>query len=750
MTVAPTPARAGGRPPLVGRDRERARLGAAWKAAGAGRAQLCLVAGEAGVGKTRLAEEFQSWCGRQGATTADARCYAAEGPLPYGAVTAWLRSDAIRPRLAGLDRVRLVELTRLLPELLLEVADLPAPEPLPEDEQRSRVFDAVVAAFDLAPSPLVLVVDDLQFADRETCRLIHYLLRVRPESALLVVATARSGEGSGEAMPELLAALGIRGRLTRIELEPLDRPELQTLVERLTGAPLDPADLEWLHEQTGGNPLFVVETVRAGWRPGSPSAPVSPRVQAVIEARLADLSPTGRDLVAAGAVIGRAFDTELLAAVAGGSGDDDALLTGLDELWQHGIIRAREHGGFAGSYDFSHGTLRDVAAAALSPVRRTLLHRRVALALQARAGESGVGSAEIAAHYAQAGDPAQAAEWYRRAAEGAQLLYAHADAVGLLQRALELVAVAPESADRDAQELELRTALLAPLVSEQGYASPGVSGLQQRAQTLTAALSRAPSPPLLRSLAMTALTQGDFAEAASFGRQLRAAAVDDGSGVLAVEADTLLGFAAFWLADFPTARDHLELAVDRYRPEHSREHLIHYGQDPKVVALARLGNTRWFLGDADGARGARAAALAWADEVGHPFSRAAVLLFGSLLALDMGDEADLRAYVAALVEARIEAPPIRLSTNAFRGHLRVLDGAYAEGMALIRRAIEESRAGPAAPGIEAILSRILLAASTAAGEAATVVAAADAVIAAGPVWAPEAHRVRAAFLALRG
>ena len=141
---------------------------------------------------------------------------------------------------------------------------------------------------------------------------------------------------------------------------------------------------------------------------------------------------------------------------------------------------------------------------------------------------------------------------------------------------------------------------------------------------------------------MTALTQGDFAEAASFSRQLRAAAADDASGVLAVEADTLLGFAAFWLADFPTARDHLELAVDRYRPEHSREHLIHYGQDPKVVALARLGNTRWFLGDADGARSARAAALAWADEVGHPFSRAAVLLFGSLLALDMGDEADLR------------------------------------------------------------------------------------------------------------
>ena len=235
----------------------------------------------------------------------------------------------------------------------------------------------------------------------------------------------------------------------------------------------------------------MVETVRAGWRPGSPSAPLSPRVQAVIEARLANLSAAGRDLVAAAAVIGRAFDPGLLAAVVGGSGDEDALLSGLDELWQHGIIRARDHGASAGSYDFSHGTLRDVAAAELSPIRRTLLHRRVALALQLRAGESGAGSAEIAAHFAQAGDPAQAAEWYRRAAEAAQLLYAHSDAVGLLQRALELVAVAPESAARDAQELELRTALLAPLVSEQGYASPAVSGLQQRAQALTAALGRA-------------------------------------------------------------------------------------------------------------------------------------------------------------------------------------------------------------------------------------------------------------------
>ena len=195
MTVAPTPARAGGRPPLVGRDGSEPGSAPRGRRPAPDAPSSVWSPGKPGSARPGWRRSSSPGAARQGATTADARCYAAEGPLPYGAVTGWLRSDAIRPRLAGLDRVRLVELTRLLPELLLEVADLPAPEALPEDEQRSRVFDAVVAAFDLAPSPLVLVVDDLQFADRETCRLIHYLLRVRPESALLVVATARSGEG---------------------------------------------------------------------------------------------------------------------------------------------------------------------------------------------------------------------------------------------------------------------------------------------------------------------------------------------------------------------------------------------------------------------------------------------------------------------------------------------------------------------------------------------------------------------------
>lgn len=137
------------------------------------------------------------------------------------------------------------------------------------------------------------------------------------------------------------------------------------------------------------------------------------------------------------------------------------------------------------------------------------------------------------------------------------------------------------------------------------------------------------------------------------------------------------GIAAFWQADFTAARRHLELAVRRYR----RVHLIHYGGDPKVSCLARLGNTLCFLGEPDGARQARADALAWAEEIGHGYSRGIALLFGALLALDTGEEPErLRAYADGL-SAGQESRHVQLFASALRGYLAVLDGDGPGGLA---------------------------------------------------------------------
>ncbi|HET9255185.1 MAG TPA: hypothetical protein VFO16_08280 [Pseudonocardiaceae bacterium] len=454
------------------------------------------------------------------------------------------------------------------------------------------------------------------------------------------------------------------------------------------------------------------------------------------------------------ALIGREFSAEVLAMAAGM--DEDTLVPSLDELWRRRIVREKGAASGGGTYDFSHDKIREVAARSVSPARRRQLHLRIATALERTSpipvtAAAAPRSVQIAAHYQRAGAAERAATWYRSAANAAALLHANTQAIALLDQALGLLGSLPESPRRDALELEMRTARLAPLASVEGYASPGVSATQRRARELTEALGVDEAPSLLRSLALSALSGSDFTSATRYGQRLRAAGERD--DVLAVEAAYVLGIAAFWQAEFATARHHFELAVTRYRPADRRTHLIRYGQDPKVVCLSRLGNTLWFLGLPDDARAARSAGLAWAEEIAHPYSRAAAMVFAALLALDMDDDAELRRYTEALAAAEPEAPPVRLATDALLGSVAVLDGAAGEGIAAIRAAIQRIGAQERAPGLAASLGRILLAACQAAGDATAVIAAAGALLEQGGaacVWAPQARRAHAAFPGSRG
>lgn len=723
-------------PTFVGRAVERRQLVDLFRACVTGRAQFVLLTGEAGIGKTRLVEEFRTWCARQGAVVAEARCHSAEGPLVYGPVAAWLRSGALRPRLAQLDPGRRSELARLLPELLVEEPDTPKPAPLAADEHRLRLLDAVADAVLAPPAARVLVLDDLQHVDRETCRLVHYLVRREPAARLLIVATARREElDRDHPAQELLTGLHALDRCTEIELGRLERAETELLAKELGGAPLD---AQRLYAETEGNPLFVVEALRLG-----PGAPVSKRVQTVLEARLAQLSAPARGLAEVAATIGREFRVDVLAAAAGEA--DDVLLNGLDELWRRRILREQD----TQAYRFSHDRLREVAALGVSPPRRRLLHLRIAPALaHAHAADPGPMSAQIARHYAEGGSTSHAVTWYRRAAEAAQELHASDAAVDLLERAVHQVRTLPPSPGRDAAELELQNAVLGPLASTAGYAAPTIEAHQREALRLTAALAVPEAPPLLRSLGMSALTAEDFPATLRIGGQLEAAGERLDEDVLVVEGAYLLGMASFWRADFAAARAHLERAVARYRPADRPVHLVGYGQDPKVACLARLGNTLWFLGEPDAARRARDAALAWADQIAQPFSTGIALLFGALLALDMGDEPALRGLFARLVELGAKPPPTQLSTDALGGYLAVLDGAHDAGRAAIDAANRAADEHSPAPGVPAILARVRLAAAVAAKDPERSRAAADALLTMGgaaAVWAAEARRVAAAF-----
>lgn len=480
--------------PLIARHTEQQQMRAAWTRVTQGVPAMLLVTGEAGIGKSRLAEGLYHQAQQQGYPAASTRCYEAEGRLSLAPVVEWLRSPALRPHLATLDRVWLTEIARLLPELLVEYPDLPPPESIGEYGQRQRFFEALARAILAAPSPLLLWIDDLQWCDSETLEWLHYLLRYQLDAALLVLGTARSGEFPRQhPLAALTQQLRIEDRLTTVELGPLDAAETARLAAQIRGSEVDTATAIHLFQETEGIPLFVVETVRTGLvsatNPAAPAAPdgrpraespLPPRLYATLARRLAQLSAPARRVADLAACVGRAFSWELLAhSLAEG---EAALTQSLDELWQKRILREES----ANTYDFSHDKLREVAYAEISVPRRRLLHRRIAQALETLHAENlDPVSGFIAAHYEQAGRPEQAVPYYQRAGLVAARVYANEDAIAWLRRSLSLLRDLPATTAHDTTELALQFALARLYRIAKGWAAPEVEQVVARALVLS-------------------------------------------------------------------------------------------------------------------------------------------------------------------------------------------------------------------------------------------------------------------------
>ncbi len=284
-----------------------------------------ILTGEAGIGKTRLAEELLAWTSRQGLAAAAARCYTAEGALAYAPVTAWLRSPALAKRLAALDPVWLTEVARLLPELLTERPKLARPGPLAQSWQRQRLFEALARAVLRPEEPLLLFVDDLQWCDSDTLEWLRYLLHFDRKARLLVVGAVRAEDFTADQpLVALVSALRQAGQVSELALGPLSADETASLAAHMVEHELTPQQSARLHRETEGNPLFVVETARFGLGSGEPQteaqdrqaprqppAPnpqsLPPKVHAVLHARLAQLSPEARELAGLAAAVGREF-----------------------------------------------------------------------------------------------------------------------------------------------------------------------------------------------------------------------------------------------------------------------------------------------------------------------------------------------------------------------------------------------------------------------------------------------------------
>jgi len=419
---------------LVGRDEVWKKLQDAWRELEHG-SRLVLIRGEAGIGKTYLAEEFIRSLRREGINTLVSHSYPTEGELAYTPLTTLLRSERVKSKLSTLEEIWLTELSRLMPELTQEYPDLPEPEQLTENWQRQRLFEASTRALLDGESRLILLLDDLQWCDQETLDWLRFLLEYETSTKLLVIGGVRTEDLTADnPLISLFSNLERSDRITEILLDRLDRAATQELAADLWGDELVESEVEMLFLESEGNPLFVAEMVRAGYLGGEAAGKTLPsKVQAVIETRLNALSTPAREAASTAAVVGREFDFELLFQA--GDASEDELLQALDELWGRRLIRDVGEG-----YNFSHDKFREVVYQDLSPHRRKHYHNKIADALvELHSTSLGKVASQLALHFNQGGKANQAVEYYLLAGDQARTLYARQNAIDCYQQAETLL-----------------------------------------------------------------------------------------------------------------------------------------------------------------------------------------------------------------------------------------------------------------------------------------------------------------------
>jgi tetratricopeptide (TPR) repeat protein len=548
------------------------------------------------------------------------------------------------------------------------------------------LFDAVNRAI-VGDRPRLLIIDDLQWCDADTIELIGFVVRSGKTAPVLIVGTVRWEEiPHHHPIVGLVDALGHDQAVTTVPLDRLDEATTAKLAARLRAEDtIDPKLAARLWSETEGNPLFVIEALRAGISSDGSQAVLTPTMRAVLRARLGQLTDGAWRLAEVAAVIGRPFSVGLMVSVTGI--DEPELVDHVDELWRRRIIRDQGL-----TYDFSHDKLRAVALEMVSPARRRQLHRAVAEAIAVeRHKDVEAASPQLAAHYDQAGMVEPAIDAYRVAGARAVAVSALEEAVTMFRRALALLADLPPSPDRDALELDIRIALGSPLVALEGYGSKGAHQLYERALSLCRKLHRPVDPPILRGLGLARLQGCRFDDCDELARALLD---DEGHDPIArTEGRYLLGVSAFWRGDLARARHCLDGAIEAYHVSHRDQHLALYAQDPKAVCLVRLAWVELWAGDAGRADQTARSALEIAVDLDHLMTLGYVTTYAAIIAAESEDLARLAELLgdADLLWKRFSDRYLMVVLEVLRGWLDVCTGS-AEGIEKILRSAVRSRA----------------------------------------------------------
>jgi predicted ATPase len=450
----------------------------------AGHGQLTLLVGEAGIGKTRTAEELAVHARSRNVRVLIGRCHEGEGAPPF-----WPWVQIVRSYLADHDPAAVrtalgpgaATIAQVIPDVYEHLPDLPVPPPLESQPARFRFFDSLTAFLkrEARAQPLVLILDDLHWADRPSLLLLQFLARELNDAHLFILGTCRDvGVDPAHPLTQTLGELARVGGSQNLLLPNLTESDIARFIELTTARAPTAALVTAIFQKTTGNPFFVTEVVHALLRDGhleqgeelsAASLPLPQRVRVAVEHRLGKLSASCRQVLTTAAVLGSVFDISVLKAVEDSSPkrlSGDVVLEVLDEAVAARFVRHDPN--HIGRYRFSHALVRETLYATLSTEQRVQLHRQVGEALEhlwhvetepSRSTSSGQMLSELAFHFFQAaprGNTRKAMTYAVQAGERATALFAYEEAASHYQHALQLLALQPGD---ELQRCELLLAL---------------------------------------------------------------------------------------------------------------------------------------------------------------------------------------------------------------------------------------------------------------------------------------------------
>jgi DNA-binding SARP family transcriptional activator len=669
--------------PMVGREGEIQRLERALEESAEGRPRLSIVLGEAGIGKSRLLAELRSRAVTAGARVLLGRSYESAQIVPFGPwLDALRRGGAIEePAITGLDPVWRRELTRLFPELGPQPGDVAE---APDDA--GRLFEAVAQLLEhlAARQPVVVLLEDVHWADGMSVRLLASLARRSPTRGLMLVASARDDELSDAGLPQrVIGELAVERRLERLVLTALSRSETAELTQHLARRGSEPSQLTTLVDRmwvaSHGHPFVIVETMTALEGSGDALAPGSPlpeRVSEVTAARLARLTDRARTLVAVAAIIGREVEFALLRHAV--ELDEDEAASAVEELVRRHILRITDE-----RVDFAHDHIRNAVLSQILPPRRRILHRQVAEALEAVDPDGPDRDwAALGTHCREARLWDKAAHYFREAGRTASTRSAEGEAAACFDEALAALRQAPQRAAVLEQTidlyLELRNSLL--VLADLSRARECLQAAESAARTLGD-----PSRAAWVSLFAGQLDwwTGQSSNASAFAERAATIAEAAGDRSLRITGCLYAGETWYHAGNYRHARRFLSNALLLAgEPVHGHQAL------PIPMMHAHLSRSLAELGEfAEGIRHGREA-LRFADAVGHRYS--VMVGFRSL-----GDLYRIKGEYDEAIQlleraVAVERERRRHSVAAVPlGHAYALVGRIAEGIALL----EEHAAG---------------------------------------------------------